>query len=403
MQRLRNLATALVGLIIAGGAMASCSATADVPAGELSEVVARDAVALQDDAIPPAVLSRLADNRVVLLGETHHLREHWAFVATLMSELNDAGFRQLLVERPQMNDWLIDDYVLGGELAPDWQPPPYFDRRFTAIRDLNATLPEEQRIHVRSIDANEDYAGGATDFQVLFDMLIGALPEETVVGVGLPPDYPAMSPDAQHEAIAALSATLEDNRSALSETWGAARYDQVVEMVEVEDVSIDIRQQRRDDDDGAARSREELVKELTDRRIAEYPDGTVINIGAHHAQKAHLMGTEQEWLGDYLAHESTTVDGSVYVIGFTSARTELESGAGGTPFSIVESASPENEVLRVLAETWPDQTVFLPLDDPLFADRTVAYNSEDVIYVTALEEQFDALIQYGLAHRMPID
>jgi hypothetical protein len=47
--------------------------------------------------------------------------------------------------------------------------------------------------------------------------------------------------------------------------------------------------------------------------------------------------------------------------------------------------------------------VFLPLDDELFAERTVAYNSEDVIYVTALEEQFDAVLQYGLAHRMPVD
>jgi hypothetical protein len=47
--------------------------------------------------------------------------------------------------------------------------------------------------------------------------------------------------------------------------------------------------------------------------------------------------------------------------------------------------------------------MFLPLDDPLFEDRRVAYNSEDVIYATPLREQYDALIQYGLAHRMPIN
>ena len=47
--------------------------------------------------------------------------------------------------------------------------------------------------------------------------------------------------------------------------------------------------------------------------------------------------------------------------------------------------------------------MFLPLTDPLFTERTVAYNSEETIYVTRLGEQFDALIQYGLAHRMPID
>ena len=58
-----------------------------------------------------------------------------------------------------------------------------------------------------------------------------------------------------------------------------------------------------------------------------------------------------------------------------------------------------------MAETWLDQTVFLPLplDDPLFLEHRVAYNSEDVIYATPLGEQFDALIQYGVAHRMPID
>jgi len=45
-----------------------------------------------------------------------------------------------------------------------------------------------------------------------------------------------------------------------------------------------------------------------------------------------------------------------------------------------------------MAETWPNQTVFLPLDDPLFVDRQVAYNSEDLIYATPLREQYDALI-----------
>lgn len=397
-----RIALAFVGLISVAG-VTGCSPRADVTAEELSAVLTHDGVVFGGETIPTGVLSPLADNRVVLLGETHHLREHWAFVATLMSDLHDGGFRQLLVERPQMNDWLVDDYVLGGELAPDWVRPPYFDRRFTAIREINATLPADERIHVRSIDANEDDSGGATDFRILFDMLVGLLPDMDTVDVSLPLDYPAMLPEAQHQAMATLSAILEANRSLLVETWGASRFDQVAEMVEVEAVSIDIREQRKKDDNGAARSREDLIKQLADRRIAEDPGGSVINIGAHHAQKSHLMGTEQQWLGDYLLHESPVVEGSIIVIGFTSARTELEAGAGGTPFDILHSASPENEILRVMAEMWPDQTVFLPLDDPLFFDRRVAYNSEDVLYASPLGEHYDALVQYGLAHRMPIN
>jgi hypothetical protein len=395
-------AITVLGLIVVAG-VAGCAPTSDVTVDELSAAVVRDGVAFDGEMIPAEVVARLAENRVVVLGETHHLREHWEFVATLMSDLYDDGFRQLLVERPQMNDWLVDDYVLGGELVPDWTPPPYFDRRFTAIREVNATLPTDERIHVRSIDANEDDSGGAKDFQILFDMLVGLLPSAGAVETTLPPDYPDASPEAQHEAIETLSTILEDNSSTLVERWGSSRYDQVAEMVEVEAVSIDIREQRKDDDNAAARSREDLIKQLADRRIAEAPHGTVINIGAHHAQKAHLMGTEQQWLGDYLTHESPVTGGSTIVVGFTSARTELEAGAGGTPFDVLESASPENEILRVMATTWRNQTVFLPLDDPLFAAQRVAYNSEDVIYATSLRDQYDALLQYGLAHRMPIN
>ena len=77
--------------------------------------------------------------------------------------------------------------------------------------------------------------------------------------------------------------------------------------------------------------------------------------------------------------------------------------AEGTRWDVVGSESPENELLRLMAETAPNRTLFLPLDDPLFAEQTIAYNSEDVVYITPLKRQFDAIIQYGVAHRMPVN
>lgn len=73
-------------------------------ADELAPVVSRDGVGYSGSALPEEMLARLASNEVVVLGETHHLREHWEFVAALMGELHKRGFRQLLVERPHMND-----------------------------------------------------------------------------------------------------------------------------------------------------------------------------------------------------------------------------------------------------------------------------------------------------------
>ena len=365
---------------------------------QLSAVITRDGVPFAEDAIPDVVLDRLADNRVVVLGETHHLREHWDFTAGLLQELHAHGFRQLLVEQPQMADWLLDDYVSGGLLEPDLVPPAHWRQTFVAIREFNAALPLMDRIHVRAIDVNEEFYGGANAFRSLLEAVAGHLPTAGPVDVFLQEDYGI--PENQPGAIENLRASLETDRTALVASWGSDWYETVLAMVDVERASIDIRAHRKTDDSTAARAREDVIKHLADARIASYAHGTVINIGGHHAQKTHLMGTEQEWLGDYLVHRSTAIDGTVMVVGFASARTDLLAGAGGTPFDVLDT-SPENELFRVMVETWPGRTVFLPLDDPVFADRGVAVNSEETIYVTPLKEQYDAVIQYGLAHRMP--
>jgi hypothetical protein len=390
---------AVVALIVAIG-LAGCSPTADVTVDELSAVVERDGVAFEGAVIPTEVLARLADNRVVLLGETHHLREHWAFLAELLSELHNEGFRQLLIEAPQMVGWLLDDYVRGGSFVPEWEPPPFYERKLSAIRAYNETLAPDEQIHVRGIDVNEEWYGGAGSFQSVLEYLAQHLPTPGPVDGSLGNDYPDAPSDVQTERIETLLASLAEDRSTLAESWGADWYDHVVEMVEVELASIDVRAK---DGDAASKAREEIIKQLADERVAECSCGTVVNIGGHHAQKSHLMGTDQEWMGDYLAHESTVVEGSIIVVELSSAQTVLEPGAGGTPWDILASASPDNEINRIMAETWPGQTVFLPLDDPMFSDRRVAYNSEDIIYATSLSEQYDAIIQYGLAHRMPED
>ncbi len=384
-----------VGLAIAA---AACGSGASVTREDLTGIVRRDGIVFADDTIPDAVIDLLAQNQVVLIGETHHLREHWAFDAQLLQRLHEHGFRQFLVEQAHMHEWLLEDqYVNGATLVPDWVPPPFFERRYAALREFNATLPAGERIRLRTMDANIDVYGGAEGFRELLASLVDLLgPVDAVDEFGRT-DY--ATPDSQVTAVEALRAALENDRATLTEAWGPRWYDRIVEMVEVERRSIDVRALEGDD---SSRKREDVIKWVVDARLIEDPGGAVINIGAHHAQKAHLMGTEQEWMGDYLVNRSTAVTGGIIVIGATSARTVLERGAGGTPFD-VRDTSPDDELYRVMAETYPDQTVFLPLDDPVFTDGGVAMNSEEVIYVTALKEQFDAVLQYGVAHRMPID
>lgn len=379
--------------------VATCSSVTEVTTAELTSVVERDGVAFTGQAIPDPVLDRLAANRVVLLGETHHLREHYGFVAALLAELHTRGFRQLLVEWPHMANWILDDYVGGGAIAPNWEPPLSLGQpMFAAIRDFNDTLPPADRIHVRAIDVNLDEYGGAASFRDLMGVLEGYLPSADPITAFLAAEY--TTPAAQTQAIESLQTALATQEATLAAAWGAAWYDNVVEMAEVERTSIGIRAIRTSDYDRSVRLREDAIKQLADVRLAGYPHHTVMNFGSTHAQKARFRGTELEWLGDYLVHRSTAIGGTIIVVVCVAAKVELEPGAGGTPYDIRDT-SPANELFRVMVETWPGQVAFLPLDDPLFARDGVPLNFEETIYVTAPKKHYDAVLQYGLAHRVP--
>lgn len=378
----------------------ACSGGGDVGRAELAPIVQRDAVPFDGQAIPDAVLELLGRHRVVIVGETHHLREHWQLTAALLKRLHARGFRQLLVEQPQMADWWLDGYVGAGSFDPGWQVPPNWEWKFAALRELNASLPPEERVHVRAIDVNEEHFGGAGAFRVMLRGIVAHLGAADAVEDFLRAPYETR--EAETEAIAALRASLEGARPELVEAWGREWYETVLEMADVEQASIDIRADRASNDGRATRAREDVIKQLADARLAAYSGRGVINIGGHHAQRAPLLGTDQEWLGDYLAHRSPVAEGSVIVLSAVSAKTVLEPGSSGAPYDVSES-SPENELFRLLAESWPGRNVFLPLDDPVFTDGRVAVNYEESIYSASLAEQFDAVLQYGLAHRMPAD
>jgi hypothetical protein len=378
----------------------ACSGGADVGRDELGSVVRRDGVPFAGTSIPAEVLDRLGETRVLVVGETHHLREHWALTAALVGRLHARGFRQLLVEQPQMADWWLDGYVGAGALDPGWQVPPNWEWKFSALRAFNASLPPRERVHVRAIDVNEEHFGGAQAFRAMLRGLVAQLGETRSVASFL--NAPSETREAEIEAIDALRASLETGRSELVASWGRRWYETVLEMVDVERASIDIRADRVTDDGRAARAREDVIKQLVDARLAGDRGGVVINIGGHHAQKAHLLGTNQEWLGDYLAHRSPVAKGSATVVSVVSAKTELEPGSTGTPYDVLKT-SPDNELFRLLAEAWPGKTVFLPLDDPVFTEGRVAVNYEESVHAAPLAEHFDAVLQYGLAHRMPAD
>ncbi|MDH3397432.1 MAG: hypothetical protein OEM81_06300, partial [Acidimicrobiia bacterium] len=173
---------------------------------------------------------------------------------------------------------------------------------FALLREFNATLSPAERVHVRAIDVNLDDYGGPAAFRDLLETLVGHLTSAGPVTAFLRGDY--ATPTTQTEAIESLRAALEAEGSTLIAAWGSDWYDYIVEMVEVEPASIEIRADREEHYERSTRDREDAIKGLADARIAGSSYRTVINIGGTHAQKSRLIGTDLEWLGDYLVHHS---------------------------------------------------------------------------------------------------
>jgi len=373
-----------------------CSGVTEVSTLELEGVVARDGVPFAGQAIPAEFLDRLSLYRVVVVGETHLLVEHRELMAALVQQLHTRGFRQLLLEWPHMVDWLFHDFVNDRELEPDWIPNEFLGGALiTAIRDFNRSLPEGEHVQVRAIDVNLDDYGGAATFVEAIQAVSRHLPDPGPIAEFLAGSYGM--PESQADRIQRLRDELGALRSDLSASWGSYWYDTVVEMVEVESASVSIRAMRDDHYDLSVRLREDVMKRLADLRLKGFAHGTLLNVGGHHAQKSYLLGTSQEWLGDYLAHASPEADGSVIALFVTAAR--IESPAGAKLYDI-RDASPANELFRLMNENWPEHTVYLPLDDPVFSEGGVAVNFEEKIRVCALKEQYDVVVVMPLAHRV---
>jgi hypothetical protein len=395
MKRLPSLITVTLAVALF---VTSCSLQPQVGREELEPIVKRDGIPFDARAIPDEILDRLASHRVVLVGEDHFLREHRELVFELMRELHARGFRQFLFEWAQAADWLLADFVNDGGLEPTWAPPPSIGgTMIAAIRDLNRSLPEDERIQVHGIDVMlQDYGGGAS-FVGSLGGLAGHLPDPGPLAAFLQSEYDTA--ERQEAQLKTLQADLNTQRTDLVASWGESWHEYVIEMVEVELASVEIRAIRDSNYDKSARLREDVIKRLADRRLQDVlPHGTLINMGSTHAQKERLRGTDIEWLGDYLVHTSQVAERSVIVLAVSPARVVAVPGSG-VPDSDL-SASHENELLRVMNETWPDRIVFLPLDDPLFSSGRIPMNFGDV-YVGAPRRQYDAFVLLPQAHRVP--
>ena len=365
-------------------AVSSCapSLRGTVPAERLEPVLERDLVRFDGDELPSALLERLARYRVVLVGEYHGLVEHDVFVGELVTALHDHGVRTLLLEYPQAYDWLLDGYGRGRLETPGEGALRTYGPMLDRVRARNATLPPEQHLRVFAIDVNHHEG----DFLPPFRGLAHQLGQPALL---LDAAAAIEAGEARGEVLATLEDTLVAEAEALQRDWGEAAYLAVLDMVEAERLSLEVRAEpagrRRDE------AREAVMMALVERQLTRTSGGALVNVGYYHAQKTARDGTVDVWLGEYLTSASPQAQGETYVLTVVPASGEKAFGERMRSFDVA-SDSPPNELFRLMRAVAGDRPAFLALDDEIFANERVVVNYLPRIDTEPPAEVFDGFV-----------
>jgi hypothetical protein len=379
----------------------------------LMAVVENEMMVMEDGAVSPAVVDYLAHYNVVVLGEGRHgIPVYHDMVVNVTEALHAAGARQLLIEMGHALDHDANAYVLGQRETLSADLAVYLKALLAEIRALNAGLPVEERIEVHTFDVNHYPRYYVTRVSRVADALAAEGADVTVLHPVLEAedDLVAVNIEAGEvgdevltpEALAEIHDALQAGQDRLAEAWGADVYNRVVEMTMMELRSMEVRAMWQDAYAEAHRLREEVMKDIVDRRLSEAAaDGaqTVIHAGGNHAQNQHVMGTEKEWLGGYLANRSPYGGDQAFLLLITAAR---GTKPGGESFDVYDNGNPA-ELFKVLDTASRGKPVFLPLDDDYFLEQDIAVNYSGDVWRIRLKEQYDGYLLLPRAMWQPSD
>lgn len=359
----------------------SCG-TARSGASSLERIVERDAIIFEIKSLPDTLISRMADHRVVFLGEEHNVMEHQELVLSVVKALHAHGARTLLLEGFHAESQWIDGFVAGrlDELPPATER--VFGHLLRALRCFNEGRSDTDRMRAMTVD---------------IDHRVWAFPA-SLAKMGEGRELPAVAQrflsesgwtEGRETFVAAVQVDRDAYLRRLTELAEVLGDDEVyAEMVDVALRSFKVRGVwETEGEDAAHPLREEVIKAIVDRRISEADGPVLINMGGYHAQKLHVMGTPKVWLGEYLRSPSSAAQGSVFnIMVIVGSGERLVNG-------VVESyvADPD-DLVRTLRSVHGEKPTFLPLDDSFFSAHAIAVNYGGHVVEGPPFEQYDSIV-----------
>jgi hypothetical protein len=364
----------------------ACSLGTPDSSPALSQIIARDLLLFDRDRLSLEIYEQMAGMQVVFLGEMHYVHEHQDLLAILVRDLHPAGFRLLLIEFWHAYGWQLDDYINGrsGSLDPNIQK--YFGPLLEQVREFNTGLPEDQRVRLGTVDINYDPEA----YLISLARLAEQLPDSQPLA--------EFSESASIESIERITQDVQvfydrllENRTDYAAAWGQAGYNLALELTEIQVQTNEIYPLLRDQVIEAEVRREEVIKGIVEKQLAETPGGTLVNMGFTHLQREHRTGTSKEWLGEYLSLHSPHGAGSTLLVLVGAARGAINYQGKIERFDI-RNERVRNPLFATMDAHTGGKIAYLPLGDPFFYENILVIDLAAGAFEAEPGRLFDAAI-----------
>ena len=355
---------------------------------ELDKVVKSNLITFKEGCFPEELINRLVNKSVVIFGEYHYVVEEQRTAAKLLTKLNQtASYDQLLLETGIAYSWIFQEYSLGNiPKLPDFMGN-YYGEILSLIQEYNKSA--KKKIIVRSIDRTSSKIGYINSLGYMMGHL-------QLRGTRLEEYYNDFLDDKYNaeynKILTKFRQDLTADRKYYLSIMNQKFYNYLDLMTENELRSLEIRKKFSRSYTTGFKAREELMKDMSDYYIKNNSGGTMIYIGAYHAQKKYFKGTRQEWLGDYLANRSKITSGESYSLVGVPLKGRIKWGTKNynKKFNIAESLY-KDELFLIASNYTKNDYGFLPLEDPIFK-KDIMINEIISRRVLPPAEEFDGYI-----------
>ena len=121
----------------------------------------------------------------------------------------------------------------------------------------------------------------------------------------------------------------------------------------------------------------------------------VFYFGSYHAQKGRFLGSNIEWLGDYLHYSNSIAKNkSISIVGIPLKGEIVNSSNTGTMKFNLSSQSKPDDLFKITADINQNNYSMLFLSDSIFIEKNIRtkyiYEGSEVVIPT--KKQYDAFI-----------